>query len=156
MGENPELYDTSEYPKNHPLYSEENRKKLGKMKDETMGVPIAEAVCLRSKMYSILQADDVVIKKAKGVKTSIIDKKHSFHNLQRKTFRQKTHNMNFLRSEKHEIYGVTVSKTSLSPIDTKRWIAADGVNTRAYGYREQTPSELTEEDLEKILELFQN
>ena len=34
MGQNPELYDTSEYPKNHPLYSEENQRKLGKMKDE--------------------------------------------------------------------------------------------------------------------------
>ena len=120
-------------------------------------MPIAEAVCLRSKMYSVLRADDVVIKKAKGVKTSIIDKNIRFATYKETLFdkKEKTHSMNFLRrSEKHEIYGVTVSKTTLSPIDTKRWIADDGVNTKAYGYREQSPSELTEEDLEKNIRII--
>ena len=51
MAQNSKLYDTSDYPKDHPLHSEKNQKVLGKMKDETKGVPIAEAVCLRPKMY---------------------------------------------------------------------------------------------------------
>ena len=42
--------------------------------------------------------------------------------------------MNILRSEGHEIYGMHVNKISLSPFDSKRWIADDGVNTKAYGY----------------------
>ena len=48
-----DLYDTSDYPKEHPLYSAANKKVLGKMKDKCVGIPIAECVCLRSKMYSI-------------------------------------------------------------------------------------------------------
>lgn len=44
MKEMQDFYDTSEYPKGHFLYSEVNKKVLGKMKDETMGEPIAEFV----------------------------------------------------------------------------------------------------------------
>ena len=29
--------DTSDYPENHNLYSEENKKKIGKFKDELQG-----------------------------------------------------------------------------------------------------------------------
>jgi len=35
-----DLYDTSDYPKEHPLYSEVNKKVLGKMSDEMNGKPI--------------------------------------------------------------------------------------------------------------------
>ena len=45
------------------------------MKDECAGTPIAECVCLRPKMYSILKADEKNIKKAKGVKKSVVKKK---------------------------------------------------------------------------------
>ena len=55
---NKNLYDTSDYPKEHPLYSDVNKKVLGKMKDECNGAPIAECVFLRPKMYSILKCDE--------------------------------------------------------------------------------------------------
>ena len=45
------LFDTSEYDRDHPLYSTANKKVLGKMKDETHGIPIQEFVGLRPKMY---------------------------------------------------------------------------------------------------------
>ena len=44
------LFDTSEYDPEHPLYSTENKKILGKMKDETHGIPIQEFAGLKSKM----------------------------------------------------------------------------------------------------------
>ena len=47
------LFDTCDYPSSHFLHSNANKKVLGKMKDETNGVPISEFVGLRSKMYSI-------------------------------------------------------------------------------------------------------
>ncbi|XP_052806652.1 uncharacterized protein LOC128235904 [Mya arenaria] len=47
-----EYFDTSDYPEEHFLHSDRNKKALGKMKDETNGKPIAEFVGLRSKMYS--------------------------------------------------------------------------------------------------------
>ncbi|KAK3757404.1 hypothetical protein RRG08_033172 [Elysia crispata] len=62
------LYDTSDYPREHPLHSVENKKVLGKMTDECAGRPIAEYIGLRPKMYSILEANGDNTKKAKGVK----------------------------------------------------------------------------------------
>ena len=72
MVQNANLYDTSDYPESHPLHSTKNKKVLGKMKDEMAGAPIAEVVCLRPKMYSIVRADDIVLKKAKGVKKYVV------------------------------------------------------------------------------------
>ena len=140
MATTPDLYDTSDYPDDNPLHSTTNKKVLGKMKDECAGVPIAEYVGLRPKMYSIQRSDEKEIKKAKGVKKSVV-KKHLRHEqykealFKRKTFR---HGMDVLRSERHQIYGLRVNKVSLSPFDSKRWIAENGVDTLAYGH-EATP-----------------
>ena len=61
MADHPSLYDTSDFPEDHPLHSKVNKKVLGKMKDECAGHPIAEYVGLRPKMYSILEASGVCI-----------------------------------------------------------------------------------------------
>ena len=42
MACNADQYDTSNYPKDHPLHSTANKKVLGKMKDECAGTPIAK------------------------------------------------------------------------------------------------------------------
>ena len=68
--QNMPLFDTSEYPKNHPCYSNENEAKLGLFKDETAGKPIREFVGLRSKMYSVLLDNNNESQKAKGIKKS--------------------------------------------------------------------------------------
>ena len=136
------LYDTSDYPRDHPLHSTVNKKVLGKMKDECAGRPIAEYVGLRSKMYSILEASGGNIKKAKGVKKAVV-RKHIRHEqyrealIAKKTFR---HGMDVLRSERHRIYGQHLNKVSLSPFDSKRWIAENGVDTLAYGHRGAEPA----------------
>ena len=74
MGRHLELYDTSDYPKDHPLHSQENKKVIGKMKDECNGKPISEVVCLRSKIYSISIGGGENKKKAKGT-TKVVTKK---------------------------------------------------------------------------------
>ena len=136
MSRHSHLYDTSDYPNDHPQYSAANKKVVGKMKDECAGRLIAEYVGLRPKMYSILEADGINIKKAKGVKKSVVSK-HIHHEqyretlLDKKTFR---HGMDVLRSERHHIFGQHLNKVSLSPFDSKRWIAENGVDTLAYGY----------------------
>jgi hypothetical protein len=142
MGQHADLYDTSDYPEDHPLYSTVNKKALGKMKDECNGRPIAEYVGLRPKMYSILEAGGHNIKKAKGVRKNVV-KKHIQHEqykaalFERQTFR---HGMNVLRSERHRIYGQHLNKVSLSPFDSKRWIAENGVETLAYGHADAVPA----------------
>ena len=74
MAQNQTLYDTSDYPQDHPLYSSANKKVLGKLKDECAGRAIAEYVGLRPKMYSILEAGGKNTKKAKGVKKNVVEK----------------------------------------------------------------------------------
>ena len=103
-------YDFSDYPKDHQLFSEQNKKTIGKFKDECSGTPIAKYVGLRPKMYSILRADERLIKKAKGVKKYVITKQINFENYKDALFNHKTnsHEMNMLRSQKHQIYGLTI------------------------------------------------
>ena len=140
MGKSLHLYDTSDYPKDHPLYSDKNKKVLGKMKDECAGVPISEVVFLRSKMYSILLENDKNIKKAKGT-TKVVTKKEIQHQnymykdalFNRTSFR---HGMDVPRSKDHEIFGEHLNKTTLSPFDSKRWIKDDGIHTLAYGHKD--------------------
>ena len=59
-------YDASNYAKDHQLYRRANKKVLGKMKDECTGMPIAEFVRLRPKMYSTCTAASAEERKAKG------------------------------------------------------------------------------------------
>ena len=98
------------------------------MKDEYVG--------LRPKMYFIKKVNDSEIKKAMGVKKYVV-KNHIRHSqycealFSSKVFK---HEMNTLRSVGHQIYTLKMNKTSLSPLDTKRWIADDGITTYGYGY----------------------
>ena len=64
-------YDFSDYSKDQPLYSEQNKKVIGKFQDECSGTPIAEYVGLRPKMYSILRADEQLIKQQKVSKNML-------------------------------------------------------------------------------------
>ncbi len=77
-------FDMSNYEKDHPLFSERNKKQVGFMKDECGGNQILRFVGLRSKLYSYevdrLRDDngewkyDVQKKKCKGVRKCIIRK----------------------------------------------------------------------------------
>ena len=60
-----ELFDNSDYSKYSKFYFRENKKVIGKFKDEAAGHPITEFVGLKSKMYSYT---------AKGVKKNVIER----------------------------------------------------------------------------------
>ena len=75
------LFDFSGYPREHPCYSNTNKKVIGKMKDELNGNIMKEFVGLRAKMYSVKHKSNGgldTMKKAKGVKKYVI-KKHINH-----------------------------------------------------------------------------
>jgi hypothetical protein len=61
-----EMFDSSDYDKESKFYFPENKKVIGKMKDEAAGVPIVELVGLRSKMYSYMKDNEKGGKTAKG------------------------------------------------------------------------------------------
>ena len=115
------------------MFSNENKKVLGKFKDELGGVPISEYV--GPKMYSVITKEEE-IRKAKGIKKNVVKNQITHENYLDCLFEGKTfkHQMNMLRSCNHQIYGIKGSKTSLSPLDTKRWISDDGTNTLAFGH----------------------
>ena len=136
MKQSTEKYDFSDYPKNHSCYSTANKKVVGKFKDECCGRPIAEFVGLRPKMYSILGASENNIKKAKGVQRVVV-KKDLRHELYKQCLDERKeikHKQIVIRSQGHQMGVYEQTKTSLSPLDTKKWIAPDGVTTRAYGH----------------------
>ena len=136
MQKNIEDYDTSDYPKDHPLYSVKNKKVLGKMKDEVTGRVIAEFIGLRPKMYSILGSKGTEHRRAKGVKKAVVKRelKHEQYKNCLLYRKQKHNKMNMTRSDNHKMFSIKLNKVSLSPMDTKRWIDDDGISTHAYGH----------------------
>ena len=105
------------------------------MKDEFGGRVIGERVCIRPKLYWILTADNKETKKAKGVIKVVTDKrvrhKHYHDCLFKKEF--KYFYQQQIRSDKHILYTIAQNKLSISPMDTKRHVHPDGVQTAAFG-----------------------
>ena len=156
MKDQSQLYDFSDYPKEHDLYSTANKKVLGKMKDELSGKPICEFVGLRSKMYSIQVGCPTSgkggdgwggeqRKTAKGVKRETIRKclTHEMFKeclLSGKSFVERMRN---IRSYNHKIFSTLQEKVALSAFDDKRYILDDGIHTRAYGHYRNTAKAAT-------------
>ena len=127
-----DLYDTSNFPEDHPLYSTTN-KKVGKFKDELGGKVLTEFMGLRPKMYSYVGEESG--KRAKGVKKSVLRKSITHDDYRSCLFEKEVfhRDMPGLRSRAHTIYGETVHKVALAPLDTKRYIL-DGISTLAFGH----------------------
>ena len=134
MAENMDLFDTSDYPMDHFLYSSKNKKELGKMKDETNGTPIREFVGLRSKAYSFVVGSKEE-KRAKGVSKATVKKDLRFEMYKRTLFNETVQysSMYSIRSHSHELYGESMNKCSLSAFDDKRYLL-DSKKSLAYGH----------------------
>ena len=148
-----QLFDFSAYPETHPLYCKDNCAVIGKMKDESNGVPISEFVGLKPKMYAyktdklclgIEYKDDKIHidmflkedKKAKGVVKYVVNKGLCFDTyttvLDSGIIIRREQNI--IRSIKHQLYTINQNKIALSAVDTKRWINDDGVSSYAHGH----------------------
>jgi len=137
MARDRQIYDTSDYPKDHPLYSAENCKVVGKFKDECAGRPAVEFVGLRSKMYSVLLSEDGATKRtAKGIKKGFVERhiKHDDYLECLRKERTSTATFKSIVSVNHCISTKDVVKTSLSPYDDKRWLIAGSTDTFAFGH----------------------
>jgi len=150
MLEDKSLYDLSDYPKDHFLYDATNKKVIGKMKDETNGIPIAEVAAIKAKMYALRTLEPLNKKEmkdknqdpkyekktAKGIVKNVINRDFKFEtyksvikNTISNTVTQKT-----IRSFKHNLYTIQQNKIGLSPQDTKRYLLDDGISSYAYGH----------------------
>lgn len=138
-------YDTSNFPQDHPLHSQINKKVVGKFKDELGGRLMTEFVALRSKMYCFDSEENG--RRAKGVKKTVT--KRLTTNDYRQCLHGKitmTHAMTTLPSHHHCLYTETVKKISLSPFDSKRYILDDGFTTRAYGHHHTSAAAAADTD----------
>jgi hypothetical protein len=129
------MIDTSNYLPDHPAYSEVNKKVLGKMKDETAGVPIKEFVGLRAKLYSFRTREHEE-KKAKGVVKRVIQKKIQFDDYKKVLFERCTiyRSMEVFTAKMHQVYTERMNKVALSGEDDKRIVQDDRIHTLAYGH----------------------
>ena len=131
-----EMFDTSNFEKNHPSGIQGKNKKVpGMMKDEAGGKIIEEFVGLRAKLYSYKMFEGKEEKKCKGIKKVVIKKQISFDDYKECLFSgaSQMRKMNVIRSHQHEIYSETVNKIALAADDDKRIILDDGVSTLAFG-----------------------
>ena len=129
------LFDNSDYPESSKFYYSDNKKVIGKFKDEAAGEPITEFVGLKSKMYSY-KTENKENKTAKGVKKNVIKCQLSYSDYRDTLFNCTTmrHKMRTIRSEYHQISSYQINKVSLSPFDDKRYILDDGISSYAYGH----------------------
>ena len=139
-------FDTSNYEKDHPLFSNKNKKVVGFYKDECGGNKILRFCGLRSKLYAYevdrLMGDNgewnynVQKKKCKGIRKYIIKKKITIDDYEECLISgQSQHrSMNTIRSRKHNVGSERINKTALSADDDKRIILEDGINTLAIGH----------------------
>ena len=136
MKKNIKLFDASDYPKEHKLYSEKNKKVLGKMKDETVGKLITEFVGLRAKLYAYKTLENKEIKKAKGVKKSVINQTINIDDYKKVLFNEETlyRKLNLVQSKNHTLYIPQVNKIALSRNNDKRYILENNINTLALGH----------------------
>lgn len=76
------MFDTSEFPKDHVLYNNTNKKVMGTMKSETNEKCISEYCGLRSKMYAFL-FEGKEDKRSKGISKIVVKKRITITSLQK-------------------------------------------------------------------------
>jgi hypothetical protein len=121
MNDNQDLFDTSKYPKNHFLYSSQNKKVIGKMKDETSSIPIEEFVGLRAKLYCY-RIRCSVAKKAKGMKRNVIERNTTMDEYKRALNNETVYKTIYnIPSDNHGLYSKEVNKIALNGDDDRRY-----------------------------------
>ena len=132
-------FDFSEYPRDHPLFDETNRKCVGKFKDELNGLCMTRFIGLRPKLYSFeyLDLSGAVFGKntAKGVQKAMKNRL-TFDEYESCLINMNTKivQMNSIRSDHHALFTYNINKIGLSAFDDKRYILDDGITTLAHGH----------------------
>ena len=158
------LYDFSEYNENHPNYSLESKKVLGKFKDELKGKIITEFCSLKPKMYSYKYIDNykdmlensnlyeyesikskmysneyidnyTILNKNKHKGIKLsVDLKHSEY--KKALYKEKLIHKEFynLQLNKQKICLDKINKIALNPFDSKRHWL-NNIESLPYGYK---------------------
>ena len=147
MKDNEEHYDLSDYPEDSPFYSTENKKVLGKFKDECNGKAPSEFAGLRPKMYSLKVPNEETKKKAKGVQKAYVKNKICHEDYvrclrsEKREDKQQRAKWCAIRSYKHQLKSIELNKVGLCAYDNKRYLLdrrrsewGDGIESLSYGH----------------------
>lgn len=115
---NPDKFDTSDFPLGNPYGINQNNKKvIGLMKDENSGKIMIEFIGLRSKMYTYrMHEKSKVIKKAKGVKKHVLKNTISFEDY-KECINENcvvVTSQNSIKSHLHNVYTISNFKVALA------------------------------------------
>ena len=134
-----ERFDTSDYPPDNvyglPLV---NKKKLGLMKDECNGKIITEFLGIRSKMYCVIVEFQDSIKKAKGVKSNVVQNTIDSSHYRKCLFESEEVYREQCRigAEFHNLYTYKQTKLALNPFDDKRYLVKGSTDTLPWGHKD--------------------
>jgi hypothetical protein len=127
------LLDTSNYPKDHPLFSTVVANKIGLFKDESCGNRFKEMIFLRPKCYSLLYENNKEVLKAKGVNIKNSELRHDSY---RKVYEEGgsiSVAQTRILSKNHQLFTEKSTKKALQCLDDKRvWIGRNW--SLAYGH----------------------
>ena len=131
-------FDTSNFDKNdnRPLLIGENKKVIGKFKDELGGKIISEFCGLKAKTYSYKLDDDSEVEKTKGTKRCVVKRHINFDNNTDILFKDKKllRSQFTFKSDHHTICSQKINKIALNYFDDKRLQCNDKITTYPYGY----------------------
>jgi hypothetical protein len=119
-----DMFDTSNFPTDHYLYSTKNKRAIGKIKSEFGTINIDRFCGLQAKLYAMDCAVGKTTKKAKGVPRTIIEKLIRFAHYKNSLFNNEVYyfNSDLIRSKKHVLYTLRNRKKCLQPLDDKRYV----------------------------------
>jgi hypothetical protein len=135
MHNNKAEFDFSDYPSEHKLCSSENKKVIGKFKDELNGVLMTQYCGIRSKLYGYRKhQSEVEHIRFKGIKRSEV-KRTKFDDLCECLFNNVKNHYNFklIRSKNHVLETVDITKKGLDPYDSKRYYL-NNIQSIPYGF----------------------
>ena len=124
--------DTSEYPKDHMLYSEKNKKKVGTFKNELSGESLLEYYGLKAKLYAI-RLESGVKKVGKGVIKTVLENDVNFNHYKNvyESYKNFYVEQRGITSVKHGVFTSKQTKLALSCFDDKRYLKN---NEESYPY----------------------
>ena len=130
------VMDFSNFSKDHELYDDKNNKALGYLKSEYGEKCVNEFIGIKSKSYSIIYDEESNKRTAKGLQKAVL-KKFIKHNHYKKVIEENNvfvTNMTRFQSKSHEIHTIKTEKMIFMPMDDKRFILDNGIDTLPYGH----------------------
>jgi len=140
IGEDLSLFDTSNLPSSHPLYSTKNRGVVGKMKDEAKGEILVKFTGIAPKSYCFLgeSSQEQTFEKMamKGIPKGVQKRSMCYSTVENILLHQNriACTVRTMRSYKHTVYNIKSRKAALHAFDSKRYILQDGKSTLPYGH----------------------